>query len=260
MPYSTANGVRTWYEVAGEGPPALLIHANPCDHRMWLYQTAHFSARYRCTALDLRAYGKSDQPVESYDFADVIADVAGVAEQTDAMPAVVFGASIGSKIALQYALDYPDRVRALVLVGGSASRSSSYDARIEGYRTQGVPAYRPKHIAELFAPGFVDTERGRYLADMLCEGSDKLSGDAIAHLFASFEGVGLDDRVAEIDLPVLIVNGAHDNSLTGGRNTAALIPGARHEIIPDAGHLCILERPAAFDAIVSDFLGSLPDA
>lgn len=257
MPYSTVNGVRTWYEVAGEGPPAVLIHANPCDHRMWLYQTAHFSARYRCTALDLRAYGKSDQPTEPYGFGDVIADIAGVADRAGAAPAVVFGASIGAKLALQYALDFPDRVRALVLVGGNAFRGGSYDDRIKGYRRHGVAAYRPEHIAELFAPGFIDTERGCYLADMLCEDSEQLSGEAIARLFESFDGVDLAGRVAGIALPVLIVNGAHDNSLPGGRDTAALIPGARHEVIPDAGHLCILERPAAFDAIASDFLSHL---
>lgn len=257
MPYSTVNGVRTWYEVAGDGPSALLVHANPCDHRMWLYQTAHFSARYRCVALDLRAYGRSDKPTDRYSFADVIADIAGVADAGDAAPAVVFGASIGAKLALQYALDFPDRVRALVLVGGNAFRGTSYDGRIEGYRNNPVPEYRRTHIAELFAPGFAETPRGRYLAEMLCEDSENLSGPAIARLFETFDGVDLAGRVAEIDLPVLIVNGAHDNSLDGGGKTAALIPGARHEVIPDAGHLCILERPEAFDAIVRGFLGGL---
>lgn len=257
MPYSTVNGVRTWYEAAGEGPAALLIHANPCDHRMWLYQTAHFSARYRCVALDLRAYGRSDKPTEKYAFADVIADIAGVAEAGDAAPAIVFGASIGAKLALQYALDFPDRVRALVLVGGNAFRGTSYDGRIEAYRTHPVPDYRRRHFAELYAPGFVDTRRGRYLTEMLCEDSEMLSGEAIARLFETFDGVDLAGRVSALDLPVLIVNGEHDNSLKGGRETAALIAGARHEVIPDAGHLCILERPGAFDRIAGDFLDGL---
>ena len=54
--------------------------------------------------------------------------------------------------------------------------------------------------------------------------------------------------------PVLIVNGVHDNSLPGGKKTAALIKGARHRVIENAGHLCILEDPATFDALVVDFL------
>jgi len=257
MPYSTVNGVRSWYEVAGEGPAALMVHANPCDNRMWLYQMAHFSARFRCVALDLRAYGRSDKPTEEYAFADVVADIAGVADHSGAAPAIVFGASIGAKLALQYALDHPGRVRALVLVGGNAYRGTSYDGRIEGYRNYPVPEYRRRHIAELFAPGFVDTARGGYLAEMLCEDSENLSGAAIARLFETFDGVDLAGRVSGIDLPVLIVNGAHDNSLPGGAKTAALIPGARHEVIPDAGHLCILERPEAFDTIVADFLRAL---
>jgi 3-oxoadipate enol-lactonase len=81
-----------------------------------------------------------------------------------------------------------------------------------------------------------------------------MSGKAIATLFHSFDDVDLAGQVPSIAEPTMIVNGEYDNSLRGGQKTAALIKGARHEVIKGAGHLCILENPAAFDALVIEFL------
>ena len=57
MPYSTRNGVKTYYEVSGEGFPLVLMHANPFDRRMFIYQVAHFSTFMKVINIDLRAYG-----------------------------------------------------------------------------------------------------------------------------------------------------------------------------------------------------------
>ena len=139
-------------------------------------------------------------------------------------------------------------------MGGNSFRGSSYDGRAEGYLGGDIPAYRAEHLAELFAPGFSETPRGRYLSQVILEDSYTLSGPALSSLFHSFDGVELAKQVSAIKVPVQIVNGIHDNSLEGGRKTAALIDGARHEIIENAGHLCCLEEPAAFDAIATRFL------
>ena len=59
MPFSRANGIDIWYEVAGEGPALVLIHANPFDHDLWMYQTAHFSTWFKVVSIDIRGYGRS---------------------------------------------------------------------------------------------------------------------------------------------------------------------------------------------------------
>lgn len=255
MAYSSNGGVKIWYETAGEGPPLLLIHANPLDHRMWLYQTALLSRRFRVVAVDLRAYGRSDKPEESYGFADVVADIRAVCDREALDGAVIGGASMGAKAAFALAADEPRRFAGLVLVGGNAFRGGSYDSRIRGYREQG-PAYRAAHLADLVAPGYPETPLGRHLMTWLTDDTAALSGEAIARLFEAFDGVDLAARVGALRLPVLIVNGAHDLSLDGARQTAALIPGAAHHVIPGAGHLCCLEDPVRFDAIVAEFLAA----
>ena len=80
--------------------------------------------------------------------------------------------------------------------------------------------------------------------------------EAIARLFEAFDGVDLLSRVSSLDIPVLIVNGEHDMSLPGARETAQLLPDVIHRVIPDTGHLCCFEDPAAFDAMVVEFLRS----
>ena len=61
-------------------------------------------------------------------------------------------------------------------------------------------------------------------------------------------------RLAEVSVPTLVINGAHDNSLAAGRETAAGIKGARHVVLPDAGNACCLEDPVAFNQAVIEFL------
>ncbi|MCZ6610380.1 MAG: alpha/beta hydrolase, partial [Alphaproteobacteria bacterium] len=66
MPKSRANGVDIHYEVAGEGPPMVLIHANPFDHNLWMYQIAHFSTWFKVIAVDIRGYGRSEKVTKAY--------------------------------------------------------------------------------------------------------------------------------------------------------------------------------------------------
>jgi len=254
MPYCTRKGVRLYYEVAGEGPDLVMLHANPCDHRMWIYQIAHFSRRFRVIAPDMRGYGRSGKPEDKYGFCEVVEDAFAVCDAAGVTSAIVAGASMGSKTAFGMAVERPNLCRALIQVGGSAYRGGSYDGRAEGYLGPDLAVYRALHLVELFAPGFTETPRGRYLCNMILDDSSALSGKALSMLFRSFDGVDLANRVAAIGVPVLIVNGAHDMSLEGGCKTASLIAGARHAVIERAGHLCLLERPEEFDTLVVAFL------
>lgn len=254
MPYANNDGVKVYYEVAGTGTPFVMLHANPCDHRMWMYQISHFSRFFRVIALDMRGYGRTDKVETPYGFDDLVQDVIAVCRQEDVTHGILAGASMGSKIAFKLGVDHPDLFQAQIHVGGNSFRGTSYDGRITGYENEDLPPYRANHLKELFAPGFSETDRGRYLSSVILEDSNLLSGKAIGTLFHTFDNVNLSEKVSALKVPVLIVNGIHDNSLTGGQKTAALIVGAQHETIPEAGHLCILEDPEMFDRLCEDFL------
>jgi pimeloyl-ACP methyl ester carboxylesterase len=253
LPYANNGGVRVFYEVAGEGPAMVLIHANPFDHNLWLYQTARFSTRFRIVAPDLRGYGHSDKVATPFALDDLAKDVVAVCADAGVTRAIVGGISVGSGVALALALDYPQLVQALVLVGGASSRPASYDAHIAGY-DENFPAYRRVQMEACFAPAFLATPRGRYLVESFLEFNARLDGKAIAQVFRARGGADLRPRLPSLRLPVLVVNGEHDMSLAAGRETASLIPGAEQVTLGGAGHCCNLEDPAAFDAVTIDFL------
>ncbi|HET9149330.1 MAG TPA: alpha/beta fold hydrolase [Alphaproteobacteria bacterium] len=260
MAYVLHNDVRVHYRVAGpakgDGAPSMvLIHANPFDHTLWLYQIARFSTWFRVIAVDIRSYGRTDKIEEPFTLEDMCDDVMAVIDEEEADHAVLMGASVGSKMALMLALDHPDAFSALVLVGGSAGRQPGhFDRRIKGYRTGGAAAYHREHLESLVAPGFPKTRLGDYLLRTQTEKDEALSGAAIARGFEALAAAGVEERLSAMKPPVLVVNGEFDTALPRGKATAAMIPGARHVLLKGAGHACNTEDPAAFDAAVIAFL------
>lgn len=254
MPWSRVNGVNIFYEVAGEGPPLVLLHANPFDHAMWLYQIAHFSQRYTVVAPDLRGYGRSDKPETPFTFADMANDMLGVVRDRGFPHVALIGCSIGATLALSLALDHPDLVRALVLVGGEAGNPPVFARLADDYAARPLADQRRAHVRLIADPDFARGELGTYLLDAALESTPMLSRGTIAQIFRARTAVDLRARLGGLAVPTLVVNGATDVSLESGRYTAEHIPGAVHRIIRGAGHLCCLENPAAFDRAVLAFL------
>ena len=253
MPFANNGDVRLNYEAVGGGPDIVLIHANPFDRRLWRFQVEDFSDRYRMVAMDLRGYGASDKPEDPFTFDDMVADVLAVCDTAGVESAVFMGASVGSSLALRVALDDPERVSRLVLVGGNAGVAASGLARIAGYESDGI-AYRAEHIHQLVAPGFGDTRRGRVLIDNFLRDDGDLIPATIANGFRAMEDRDMTDRLPSLTVPTMVVNGEHDLSLTSGRRTAGLVPDARHYVLPGAGHVCNYEDPDAFNDVLRDFL------
>ena len=118
--YSTVNGVKIYYDVFGAGFPFVMIHANPFDHNLWMYQIARFSTYFKIIAVDIRGYGRSDKPETPFSLKDMADDVLGVCRDEGIKEAIVGGVSVGSGMALLMGLDHPELCKALILVGGSS--------------------------------------------------------------------------------------------------------------------------------------------
>ena len=255
MPYSRANGTDIWFETKGDGPALILIHANPFDHDLWLYQSAHFSTWFKIVAVDIRGYGRSAKLTEPFPLTQMCNDVVGVMKDLGIARAIGMGCSVGSGIAIGLGLDHGDKFDALILVGGNSGSSDRYMKRIEGYRAD-LGDYHIKHMRELVAPAFAESRLGKHLLSLFVEREPRLKGEAIAQVFRAGNGTDNTERLHTMKVPTLVINGEFDNSLAAGRRTASLIPGAAHRILPGTGHACCIEDPAGFDALVMDFLKS----
>lgn len=256
MPFSLRAGVRTYYETAGEGPALVFLHALPFDHTLYLYQMAHFSTWFRVIGIDFRGFGRSDAVTEPYGLSDLCDDAFAVCAKEGVSKAIVLGTSIGSKAALLLGLDRPDLVRAVIAVGAGNKPSPAALDRMKAYRTEGRDGFHPKHLRGVVSDAFAATPRGKYLLAAMLERGRALGmkGEAMARSVEAAHDRDLRPRLPGMSVPTLVINGEHDTSLSGGTETAKLVPGARHEIIKDAGHACCLEDPATFDRLILDFL------
>jgi len=255
MPFSEATGPKVYYQVSGEGPAFVFIHANPFDHRLWLYQVAQFSSYFRCISVDIRGYGRTDKVETSYTLADMKDDVLGVCRKEGVTSAIFCGCSVGSGIALLTGLDHPDIAKAVILVGGSSKGSAGVRKRVDDFNTtKDVKVVIQDFLREVVAPGFPDTPHGRWILSIFSENAHTLSPTAIAQELLARFNCDMSGRLKDLQVPTLVINGAHDNSLPGGTATAAGVKGARHVVLPRTGHACNIEDPEAFNNAVIDFL------
>jgi 3-oxoadipate enol-lactonase len=239
----------------------IFCHANPFDHDLFLYQSAHFSTWFKIISIDVRGYGRSVKMTTPFTLADLCGDVLGVMKDCGVTRTIFMGCSVGASIGIMLGLDHPELFEAIILVGGNAEPSARFQTRIDGY-TADPAAYHREHLLQIIRPDFANSRLGAYLVDCITERGKRLEAAAICQVFRAGNGINMTERLPQMRPPVLSINGELDNSLRASRRTAALIPGAVHKILPGAGHVCCLEDPAGFDAIVIDFLkarGLMPD-
>lgn len=115
MPFLTANGLRTYFEMSGEGEPLLLIAGNGMDHSAFRDQVPPFAAHFRCITYDLRGIGASDVPASGYTVPDMARDAAALVAALGFPAAHVAGYSLGGAIGQQMAIEAPSTVQSLSL-------------------------------------------------------------------------------------------------------------------------------------------------
>ncbi len=110
-----SNGhARLYYEVAGEGPAFVMIHAGIADSRQWNNEFTHFANNYRVLRYDMRGYGRSE-PAEG-EFSHM-GDLMALLDHLQIRePLVMMGCSMGGGLAMDFALTHPLRVKALIMV------------------------------------------------------------------------------------------------------------------------------------------------
>ncbi|MFS0674434.1 alpha/beta fold hydrolase [Ornithinibacillus sp. 179-J 7C1 HS] len=107
-----------YYEVKGEGNPVVLLHSGGVDLREWTYITPLLAEHYKVVTFDARGIGKSPSPLNQVNYVE---DLLSILNHLKLDKATLIGHSIGGQIATEFALNYPERVKKLVLIGPSLS-------------------------------------------------------------------------------------------------------------------------------------------
>lgn len=244
------------YDVAGDGPALVLLHAFPFDHRFWRPTVERLSPRMKVVTPDLRGFGTSERGTPGYGIADMADDVARLLDLLRLPTATVAGLSMGGYVALAFADRHPGRLARLVLCDTKAGPDSpearkGRDEAIALVRAQGVGAYADRQMSRLLAPGATPAviAEVRALMEQPVEG-------VVAGLEALRDRPDRREELGRIACPTLVVVGRED-ALTPPSEAEALaqaIPGAQRIELPGAGHLPNLETPDAFAEALARFL------
>jgi esterase len=165
VPDAHVNGIRLYYEEYGEGAPILCIHGGGSSALMWAEAFEELARLGRVIAYDRRGCTRSErpEPYERTSVAEQADDAAALLDALAATPAVVIGRSYGGAVAIDLALRYPDRVRALVLLEGDALGLSS--AALEW--TKGIR----DRLRDVAARDGVDAVYGALIDEVVGEGA-----------------------------------------------------------------------------------------
>ena len=226
-------------------------------------------------APDLPGHGgaQASMSAASYSMERAVGGLAELLDRRAAAPAVfmrpvLLGYSMGGRIALSFAAAFPERLAALVLVGASpgladeearAARRAADSALADRIEAEGVLAF-----AERWAKHPIIASQARITQPYLREMRRRRLGNRPWGLANSLRGVGTGampsvwGALPDLRVPTLLLTGEEDLKFRGiAREMRALMPEARHEVIPGAGHCAHLERPEATAAAIQTFLDAI---
>jgi 2-hydroxy-6-oxonona-2,4-dienedioate hydrolase len=256
------NGATLHYEVAGDGEPLVLAHAGISDSRMWDAQVDAFSRLYRTIRYDLRGFGKSPMVAGPYSHHD---DLRALLDALRVDHALLVGCSMGGATVIDFALEYPERVEALVLVG-SAVGGFEFDEGPPDEWDELVAADEAgdlERVSELEVRMWVDgPSRGPGVVDPAVRDLVREMNLIALENEAMQLGEELDpeipaaSRLSQIQAPTLVLVGDEDRArtLAAADLLERELPDARKTVMVGTAHLPNMERPEEFNRLVLDFL------
>ena len=263
-----------------EASPILVLHGGPgIDHHMFGDYLDPLAAdgRFRLLMIDQRAQGQSDRSVspDTWTLGQMAADVGALAAALELSEYVVLGHSYGSFVALQHAVDFPGGAQATIVSSGVASArwlarvdeelarfepvelreqvTNSWaiekHARTEEECAELMEAQTPFHFADPLdarIPEYFDkTAAAKYAPDVLRKFAN-----------ASYGGIEVEDALADIPQPVLVLAGRHDRTccVEASEDMAARLSHGELVVFEESGHMTFVEEQQRYLEAVTEFL------
>jgi len=252
MPFVRAGDLNVHYLEQGAGMPIVFVHGNWGSAAWWEPVLARLPAGYHGIAPDVRGRGQTEGPDSDYTMPSLAADLRAFADALELDRFHLVGHSLGTAIAMQFALDNPQRVRTLTVVAPAwvdgmpeMLNNPTGQEALKANKAlfgQALKALAPAAPADAYWQRLVD------------EGHEQRLVAALRNVPACLNWKP-GDRLRESGVPALVIDGAQD-ILTGGANAerAAAALGARHVVMPDVGHSPNIEAPDAFVALLLEHI------
>ncbi len=258
------------YEVTGGGPDVLLIHGLGLSSlKTWRHQIPALAERYRVHAYDVRGFGRSNNPTNRFSVQQHAYDLHELMRTVGLREAVLVGFSMGGWIAQQFALDYPERVRAMILScttsGLRPEGAIKFVERADRVEHRGLEALVDEQIRNTFDSKTLTSNSDLiafYRENFLDEREN--APQSYAAMFRALSTPNLTPQLGRIQCPTLVMCGQADAGITRGRTPTDAaeilhhgIRGSVLSVIPNGGHYAHLEQPAVWNEIALRFLDGL---
>jgi len=259
----TLNGCRFRYALSGpdDADTVVFVNSLATDMGIWDAQVEPFSTRYRVLRYDARGHGGSEATAAPYTMDGLVDDLLALLAHVGARRAHVVGVSLGGLTALQAGIRAPAGIASVTACGAGIGAGPEFEKIISDrnvlIREQGTQAIADMMVKRWFTePAFA--EGHAYLArirDMVADTAD----EGFIGCASAIRDSGLRARIGAVKLPALFVVGDQDAALPveAVRTMQQEVAGARLGVVPRAGHLCTVEQPAIFNAMVLSFLARL---
>ena len=260
--YVDRPGAKIFYQVTGSGPRDLFFHG-PCQpaaySRMWKGQIPYLSRYFRVTAIDARGNGRSDRPATGYDFATRYGDLGAVVDAAVRPPFAFVAFSCASMLAVRYAIEHPDRVSHLILIGAQYAQSlpKPFEERVARVIREDFDGWRTR----LFTKATPEPHSLKVIED--CVGwAGETAPEIFVEALQQIEKDEVYDLLGKLRVPTLILHGTKDPVVpySHGQKFAAAMPGATMITFQDGGHILNGREVVKVNHLIRDFVRDRPVA
>ena len=252
-----------FYTVTGDGPPVVLLHPFPANHRVWLPAAELLAGRYRLILPDLRGHGQSGVGAGPATMETHAADVLRLLETSGVGKAVFAGVSIGGYVLFEFWRRHRERVSGLILCDTRAGADTDEGRTNRLKAADDVEKQGPVPFIDGMIPKLLGDTTRTTRPDLVERARKMMLEMSVAGISAVQRGMAArPDSVADlktINVPTLVMVGAEDilTSLSEAESMQRQIAGSRLQLIPRAGHYAIFEQHEVAGRGLRGFLDGL---
>lgn len=265
--FAAVNGTSLYYEVAGVGHALVLNHGGLVDNHLWDDQFDEFAKHFKVVRYDIRGFGDSGMLKNGMEPYSMERDLYSLLQFLGIEKTYMLGLSMGGALAIDFTLQYPEMVDALITVGAGLSGyeeddpeelKAKFAAMDDAFKNGDIP--RSVEISlqiwtdgPLRTPEQVDQQVRERIRAMTTRNFERGDDEEVQPIHMQPPAVG---RLSEVQVPTLIIVGDQDVEiiLKIADTLEKGIAGAKKVVIPGTAHHLNMEKPEEFNRVVIDFL------
>jgi len=266
VPKAKVNGINLYYEVYGQGEPLVLIMGFSGTQAGWIFQRRTFQKYFQVITFDNRGVGKTDKPDGPYSIRMMAEDTIGLMNHLNIERAHILGVSMGGYIAQELAINYPERVKKLVLgctyarqdekSGHSTEYHRGLDLR-DGCSADELRKVPVSKVLRTELPLAFNNRLYKVIVSLLMNiYAMRMATEGVAAQFQAIAEHDTLERLHMIQAPTLVITGAQDKIIKPASSEvlAKMIPNARLLKIDGGSHSVFIAKRGEFNKAVLDFL------